>query len=569
MPLGRGASGPANASTRPLPLVVETVHEAAATRSLAAAPGDAAPNRVAWARRRRLDSRPPAPRPARSKRLRRGPRPSDERRAHRARRGGAGRSTPRRVVLIAGRARSPSGRGRDGARRARADSGLLLGDEGSGYAIARQGLAAVVRELDGRGPQTAIRERLFATERRPLAGGAAREVYQLRRRRGRRRGVLSGRPRGGEGRRRRGAAHPRRGRPRAGARRRHRRPKLGLEGASFPVATVGGVFAAGDLLLGRSSRASRVAPQARVGPPAYPPEIGAIRLARAAGESAVNESLDLVTRMHEADARPYRSAPRCPRSPARPTRSPRALTREAAGSTPGPARADGSARWTPRSSAHVRDGPVSRRRAPRGRARGLFEAVEGAEDDAGAGAPTWPRRYDAEGRRRGYCRERLDAVRGRGAGRGQGGGRPHRGGRLPPGRGAREARGHSHPPRHRRRSSRRIQPPEGRHRAENRRSTCFRPPSWRNGASSIGDEMVAMKPTNDKLRKRAIRIVRDIAATSEETAEGFLRKANWHLPSALIAAKWGLSTEAAALHLSKQNSNVAAALSKPPEEDRE
>ena len=83
------------------------------------------------------------------------------------------------------------------------------------------------------------------------------------------------------------------------------------------------------------------------------------------------------------------------------------------------------------------------------------------------------------------------------------------------------------------------------------------------------DEMVAMKPTNEKLRKRAIRIVRDIAETSEENAEEFLRKVNWHLPTALISAKWKLDASAAALHLSKQNSNVAAALSQPPEKDGE
>jgi N-acetylmuramic acid 6-phosphate etherase len=82
-------------------------------------------------------------------------------------------------------------------------------------------------------------------------------------------------------------------------------------------------------------------------------------------------------------------------------------------------------------------------------------------------------------------------------------------------------------------------------------------------------EMVAMKPTNAKLRKRAIRIVRDIAETSEENAEEFLRKVNWHLPTALISAKWKLDASAAALHLSKQNSNVAAALSQPPEKDGE
>ncbi len=78
-------------------------------------------------------------------------------------------------------------------------------------------------------------------------------------------------------------------------------------------------------------------------------------------------------------------------------------------------------------------------------------------------------------------------------------------------------------------------------------------------------EMVAMQPTNEKLRKRAKRIVAQLAGTSEETAEGFLRMVNWHLPSALIAAKWKVDAEAAALHLSKKKYNVAAALSEPPE----
>jgi len=77
-------------------------------------------------------------------------------------------------------------------------------------------------------------------------------------------------------------------------------------------------------------------------------------------------------------------------------------------------------------------------------------------------------------------------------------------------------------------------------------------------------EMVAMKPTNAKLRKRAVRIVREIAGTSEENAEDFLRRSNWNLPLALISAKWRLDAPAAALHLSKKKSNVAAALSSPP-----
>ena len=80
------------------------------------------------------------------------------------------------------------------------------------------------------------------------------------------------------------------------------------------------------------------------------------------------------------------------------------------------------------------------------------------------------------------------------------------------------------------------------------------------------DEMVAMKPTNEKLRRRAVRIVAEIAGVGAATAEDLLRRVNWHLPSALIAAKWKLDASAAALHLSKQKNNVAAALSTPPEQ---
>jgi N-acetylmuramic acid 6-phosphate etherase len=83
------------------------------------------------------------------------------------------------------------------------------------------------------------------------------------------------------------------------------------------------------------------------------------------------------------------------------------------------------------------------------------------------------------------------------------------------------------------------------------------------------DEMVAMKPTNEKLRKRAVRIVAEIGGTTEEKAESFLRKSNWRLPTALISARWGLDAPAATEHLAKKNSNVAAALSEPPERDRE
>ncbi len=78
------------------------------------------------------------------------------------------------------------------------------------------------------------------------------------------------------------------------------------------------------------------------------------------------------------------------------------------------------------------------------------------------------------------------------------------------------------------------------------------------------DEMVAMRPTNEKLKARAVRIVSDLTGQTRETAEDLLRKSNWKLPIALISARWGLSAETAADYLSKKKYNVAAALTSPP-----
>jgi N-acetylglucosamine kinase len=187
------------------------------------------------------------------------------------------------VVLIAGTGAIAFGRGAGGAEARAGGWGPLLGDEGSGYAIARQGLAAVVRELDGRGPQTRIRTLLFESERNIhtleellakiyRSEGGAGDVaayFPL---------VLSA-AKGGDAEARRILGEA--GRELALAAITVIR-KLRLEAEAFPVATVGGVFAAGELLLGPlAAEVHAVAPGARVGPPAYPPEIGAIRMARA------------------------------------------------------------------------------------------------------------------------------------------------------------------------------------------------------------------------------------------------------------------------------------------------
>ena len=58
------------------------------------------------------------------------------------------------VVLIAGTGSIAYGVNHDGFAARAGGWGYVLGDEGSGYWIGRQALAAVVREADGRGPKT-------------------------------------------------------------------------------------------------------------------------------------------------------------------------------------------------------------------------------------------------------------------------------------------------------------------------------------------------------------------------------------------------------------------------------
>ena len=284
VPMGRGASGPANASTRPLPLIIETVLEAAGDAAASAVVAIARAERVGVGLAGVESAGLVAPLTAALEEHFGAGRvlvTTDARIAL----AGASPGDPEGpgVVLIAGTGAIAYGRSGDGAEARAGGWGPLLGDEGSGYAIARQGLAAVVRELDGRGPKTAIRELLFRSERgihtleellakiyRSEGGaGDVAAYFPI---------VLAAAKAGdAEARRILGEA----GRELALAALTVIR-KLRLEGAPFPVSTVGGVFAAGDLLVGPLTAAlHEVAPRAQVGPPAYPPEIGAVRLARA------------------------------------------------------------------------------------------------------------------------------------------------------------------------------------------------------------------------------------------------------------------------------------------------
>ncbi|HEX5726012.1 MAG TPA: BadF/BadG/BcrA/BcrD ATPase family protein, partial [Longimicrobiaceae bacterium] len=69
--------------------------------------------------------------------------------------GGAG------ILLIAGTGSVAYGRGEDGRLERCGGWGMVVGDEGSGWALGRAGLAAALRAADGRGPATRLLPRLL------------------------------------------------------------------------------------------------------------------------------------------------------------------------------------------------------------------------------------------------------------------------------------------------------------------------------------------------------------------------------------------------------------------------
>ncbi len=73
-------------------------------------------------------------------------------------------------------------------------------------------------------------------------------------------------------------------------------------------------------------------------------------------------------------------------------------------------------------------------------------------------------------------------------------------------------------------------------------------------------EMVAMKPTNAKLRERAVRIVRDLTGAIDTDARRTLECVGFDLPVALVCARHRLDPEAARSHLLRHRGSVDAAL---------
>jgi N-acetylglucosamine kinase-like BadF-type ATPase len=81
------------------------------------------------------------------------------------------------IVIVAGTGSIAYGRNARGMAARAGGWGHMIGDEGSGYWIGRQALAAAVREVDGRGPRTTLTEDVLAHFGVPDAAGLVSIVY--------------------------------------------------------------------------------------------------------------------------------------------------------------------------------------------------------------------------------------------------------------------------------------------------------------------------------------------------------------------------------------------------------
>ena len=282
VPLGRGASGPTNASTTPLTHVLESVREAI-DDALGAASLDARSVAFISCGLAGVEASAKGSQIVAELDAVYGAGKSFVTTDARIALAGATRRSPDcpGIVLIAGTGAVAFGRNAAGDEARAGGWGPLIGDEGSAYFIAARGLAAVVRQLDGRGPATAISDLVFAQEGTqtsrellsvlyrtdgtpshlasysPLVLAAARSGDAVAQRIVQDAGVELGLAVDAVIRR------------------------LKMEKEQFAVSTIGGTLGASELLLSAlRSQLSISAPGAELRPPDFPPEIGAIRLAR-------------------------------------------------------------------------------------------------------------------------------------------------------------------------------------------------------------------------------------------------------------------------------------------------
>ncbi len=77
------------------------------------------------------------------------------------------------------------------------------------------------------------------------------------------------------------------------------------------------------------------------------------------------------------------------------------------------------------------------------------------------------------------------------------------------------------------------------------------------------DEMVAMRPTNTKLRARAARIVSDVTGREKPEALALLESSKWDLPVSLVRGRFDCSVEEARERLERHRGSVREALEEP------
>src|SRR5215471_1915648 len=196
------------------------------------------------------------------------------------------------VIIIAGTGSIALGVNRAGEMVRSGGWGPELSDEGSGYDIARRALRAVAAEFDGRSPSTKLSELIFrrlgvetaadlpgviySSNRDPVEIASLAEL------------VTEAAEAGDEVATSILAA--------AGTELGHLAvsviERLRMASCVFRIALVGSVFKAGDLLISAlKTRVLAVAPSAELGPPLFPPTVGAARLAQSLAETDGSQTL--------------------------------------------------------------------------------------------------------------------------------------------------------------------------------------------------------------------------------------------------------------------------------------
>ena len=192
------------------------------------------------------------------------------------------------IVIVAGTGSIAYGRDAAGRASRAGGWGYLLGDEGGGFWIGRAALAAVVRQSDGRGPETVLTELILGRLRLASPSDLIHEIYE----RDVHRHTVAGlavlvqqATDAGDAVAAQILSHAGRELAAAAA---SVVTRLGMRGDRFPTILAGGIFRGVPWLAADvAARVSEVAPRSQVRLLDVEPAVGAVRLALAAAGGAM------------------------------------------------------------------------------------------------------------------------------------------------------------------------------------------------------------------------------------------------------------------------------------------